>query len=64
MNNKVTYNENNLTKVWVYDGDKTTKKFKSLDLLLEDHIKLIEVNKKRVLKGRLETTIKLIKLIK
>lgn len=61
MNNKVTYNENNLTKVWVCDGDKTTKKFKSLDLLREDHIKLIEVNKKRILKGRGETTIKLIK---
>ena len=61
MEHKVTYNESKLIKVWVYDGTKTTKKFKSLDLLHLDYTKLTEVNKKRMLKGRTETIIKLIK---
>jgi len=60
MKHKVTYNESKLIKVWVYDGNKTTKKFKSLDLLRSDYAKLVDVNKKRILKGRNETIIKLI----
>jgi len=61
MKHIVTYNEKKLNKVWIYDSSKTTKKFKSLDLLREDHIKLAEVSKKRALKGRGETIIKIIK---
>ena len=61
MKHKVTYNESKLTKIWVYDGTKTIKKFKSLDLLHLDYTKLTDVNKKRILKGRNETIIKLIK---
>ncbi len=61
MRHIVTYNEKKLTKIWVYDGNKTTKKFKSLYLLNEDRVKLTEVSKKRNLKGRSETVINTIK---
>ena len=61
MKHIVTYNEKKLTKVWVYDGNKTTKKFNSLCLLTEDRIKLTEVSRKRALKGRGETVIKIIR---
>jgi len=57
--NTVVYNKSKLTKVWYADKDKTVKKFKSLELLMDDFNKFTKLNERRVLRGKEETKIEI-----